>query len=95
MSRGRHRLPDPDPDTTSDPPLTTPRTERIVDTMTTTEHEHIDAVRDRIGTLFPDVPRSVIDDTIAAEHARFDGNSIRDFVPLFVERKARETLRSK
>ncbi len=75
--------------------MTTPRTERIVDTMTTTEHEHIDAVRDRIGTLFPDVPRSVIDDTIAAEHARFDGNSIRDFVPLFVERKARETLRSK
>ncbi len=60
--------------------------------MTTTEGEHIDAVRDRLGSLFPDVPRSVIDDAIAAEHARFEGNTIRDFVPLFVERKARETL---
>ena len=93
MSRGRHRL----PDTALDPQLTTPRTERIVETMTTstTEHEHIDAVRDRLGAQFPDVPRSVIDDTIAAEHARFEGNSIRDFVPLFVERKARKTLQAR
>ena len=93
MSRGRHRL--LEPDTTPDPPLASHSTERIVETMTTTEHEHIDAVRDRLGTLFPDVPRSVIDETIAAEHARFDGNSIRDFVPLFVERKARKALQSK
>ncbi|MDV6260074.1 three-helix bundle dimerization domain-containing protein [Rhodococcoides yunnanense] len=62
---------------------------------TTTEHEHIDAVRDRLSALFPDVSRSVIDETIAAEHARFEGNSIRDFVPLFVERKAREVLQAK
>ena len=38
--------------------------------------------------------RSVLDDTIAAEHARFEGNFTRDFVPLFVERKARETLQT-
>lgn len=63
--------------------------------MSATEHDHIDAVRDRLGTAFPDVPRPVIDDTIAAELARFDGRSIRDFVPLFVERKAREALLSK
>lgn len=74
--------------------LTSPLIERIVEIMTTTEHEHIDAVRDRLAALVPDVPRSVIADTIAAEHARFDGNSIRDFVPLFVERKARETLQT-
>lgn len=92
MSRGRHRL--PDSGTTPDTQLTTPRTERIVQKMTTTEHEHIDAVRDRLGAQFPDVPRPVIDDTIAAEHARFEGNSIRDFVPLFVERKARQALQA-
>ncbi len=93
MSRGKHRL----PDTAQDTLLTSPRTERIVETMTTTttEHEHIDAVRDRLGAQFPDVPRSVIDETIAAEHARFEGNSIRDFVPLFVERKARKALQAK
>lgn len=63
--------------------------------MATTEHDHIDAVRDRLGTAFPDVPRPVIDETIASELARFDDRSIRDFVPLFVERKARETLRNR
>lgn len=62
---------------------------------TTTEREHIDAVRERLGARFPDVPHSIIDDTIAAEHARFEGNSIRDFVPLFVERKARKALQPK
>ena len=62
--------------------------------MATTEHDHVDAVRDRLSTAFPDVPRPVIDATIETELARFDGRSIRDFVPLFVERKAREALRS-
>ncbi|MDZ7914890.1 MAG: hypothetical protein U5O16_24140 [Rhodococcus sp. (in: high G+C Gram-positive bacteria)] len=62
--------------------------------MTTTEHEHLDAVRDRLATLFPDLPRSVIDETIAAQYARFEGTTIRDFVPLFVERKARAALQA-
>ncbi|MDV8022199.1 three-helix bundle dimerization domain-containing protein [Rhodococcus sp. IEGM 1330] len=60
---------------------------------TATEHDHIDAVRDRLKSTFSDIPRPVIDETVASELARFDGRKIRDFVPLFVERKARETLR--
>ncbi|MCC8930983.1 hypothetical protein C5142_03350 [Rhodococcus sp. BGS-1C] len=61
--------------------------------MTTTEDDHIAAVRDRLGTAFPDVPRPVIEDAVSAEHARFEGRSIRDFVPLLVERNARASLR--
>ncbi|WP_415976664.1 three-helix bundle dimerization domain-containing protein [Rhodococcus sp. 077-4] len=63
--------------------------------MATTEHDHIDAVRDRLGTAFPQLPRPTIDETITSALAQFDGRSIRDFVPLLVERKAREMLRSK
>ncbi|MCC8930134.1 three-helix bundle dimerization domain-containing protein [Rhodococcus sp. I2R] len=62
--------------------------------MTTTEEHHIDAVRDRLDAAFPDVPRRVIEDAIAAELARFEGRRVRDFVPLLVERNARESIRS-
>ncbi|MGV8874495.1 MAG: three-helix bundle dimerization domain-containing protein [Rhodococcus sp. (in: high G+C Gram-positive bacteria)] len=60
--------------------------------MTTTESDHIDAVRDRLGTAFPDLSRPEIDNAVSVEHARFDGRSIRDFVPLFVERNAKASL---
>lgn len=59
---------------------------------TTTEQDHLVAVSDRLGTLFPDTPAAAIEQTVAAEHARFDGHKVRDFVPLLVERKARAAL---
>ena len=59
----------------------------------TTEADHIAAVKDRLAAAMPNVPASHIDAAVAEQHAHFEGRSIRDFVPLFVERRARERLR--
>ena len=60
---------------------------------TTNESEHLAAVQDRLSATLPEVSRHDIEQTVAAEYARFEGRSVRDFVPLFVERNAREALR--
>lgn len=60
--------------------------------MSTTEQDHLTAVSDRLGTLFPNTPADTIKAAVAAAHARFEGRSIRDFVPLLVERNARAAL---
>lgn len=62
--------------------------------MTTTENDHIAAVFERLGVEFPKVPRPVLEETITAELDRFQGRKIRDFVPLLVERNARESIRA-
>lgn len=54
------------------------------------EQRQIDQVVDRLTELFPYVPDHVISDTVDSAHHRFDGARIREFVPLFVERKCRE-----
>ncbi|OBG64745.1 MULTISPECIES: three-helix bundle dimerization domain-containing protein [unclassified Mycobacterium] len=44
---------------------------------------------------FPQVPAKVVDALIREEHARFTHSRIRDFVPLFVEKHAREQLKGR
>jgi len=45
-------------------------------------------------TEFPNTTRTMIMDCVAQARARFDGAPVRDFVPLFVLREARQQLRS-
>ncbi len=59
----------------------------------TTEADHLAAVKNRLAAAMPDVPAARIDAAVAEQYARFEGRTIRDFVPLFVERRAREHLR--
>lgn len=61
---------------------------------TTNESEHLAAVQDRLTAALPGVSRRDIERAVAAVYARFEGRSVRDFVPLFVERNARQALRS-
>ena len=61
---------------------------------TTNETEHLAAVQDRLTAALPGVNRQEIERAVAAEYARFEGRAVRDFVPLFVERNARQALRS-
>jgi hypothetical protein len=49
-------------------------------------------VAQRLHERFPAVPEDQIEQTVQAEYHRFDGSPIRDFVPIFVERNAREDL---
>lgn len=49
-------------------------------------------VAERLRGRFPDVPTDAVDEAVANFHSEFDGHPIRDFVPVLVERKARDHL---
>ncbi len=52
-------------------------------------------IQRRLLDEFPSVSPRVVDLLIRAEHARFQGSRIRDFIPLFVEKRARRDLRDR
>jgi hypothetical protein len=52
----------------------------------------IEQVVDRLATSYPEVSRDDIAQTVAIAHDRFQHSTIREFVPLFVERRARAEL---
>jgi hypothetical protein len=58
------------------------------------ERQALDHVSDRLSQSFADrlSPRQV-DETVHSVHHRFDGSPVREFVPVLVERIARDELR--
>jgi len=54
------------------------------------EHEPraIDEVVERIATKYPTLSRELIRDQVDVQLAAFDGSTVRDFVPILVERDA-------
>jgi len=58
----------------------------------TDEAHFVDDVVTRLMTRFPDLPPNAVRDTVNASWAEFTGRPIRDFVPVLVERTARERL---
>ena len=46
----------------------------------------------RLAGRYPTLPPDAINDVVHDLHARFDGARIREFVPLFVERRAHSAL---
>ena len=46
----------------------------------------------RLTTRFPDLPVETVQAAVDEARRRFDGAPIRDFVPVFVERAARDAL---
>ncbi|MDT2007037.1 hypothetical protein FXW78_25285 [Rhodococcus opacus] len=52
----------------------------------------MDQVIDRLDTRFPDLPRESIEQVVRSAHQHFATGKVRDFVPLLVERLAREKL---
>ena len=47
---------------------------------------------DRLRDVYPDLPADTVVTVVHQTHAKFDGHRVRDFVPLFVERGAKEEL---
>jgi hypothetical protein len=47
---------------------------------------------DRLRSAYPDVSADTVATVVHHTHAKFDGHRVRDFVPLFVERGAKEQL---
>jgi hypothetical protein len=57
------------------------------------EKQAINAVNERLGRSFADsYSQHTVADTVEQVHQRFAGKPIRDFVPVLVERYAREEL---
>lgn len=58
----------------------------------TAEDQGISRVIQQLSSRFPQVPVADIETLVADLRAEFDGRKIREFVPLFVERRARVLL---
>ena len=56
------------------------------------EWSAIEQLVDRLRNNYPHVPADTVATVVHHTHARFDGRPVRDFVPLFVERGAKEEL---
>lgn len=52
----------------------------------------IQQVVDRLTQSYPSMPPDTVMTVVHHNHARFDGRPVRDFVPLFAERGARQEL---
>lgn len=58
------------------------------------EDRAISEAAERLSKTFPGLSRDIIERAVTDSRTEFDGNPIRDFVPLFVERAAKNRLRS-
>ena len=67
----------------------------MVQTMQVSEETLLAEIQRRLIGEFPSVSPVVVDTLIRAEHARFEGSRIRDFIPLFVEKRARRDLKGR
>jgi hypothetical protein len=56
------------------------------------ERAQIDAVERRLAQKYPDLPHYHVVGVIQHVYARFNRSTVRDYVPLLVERRAREVL---
>jgi hypothetical protein len=59
----------------------------------TTEAEALSEMAIRLHERFPTAPTSTIEKVVRDYHSEFDGDPIRDFIPVLVERQAVERLR--
>ena len=58
------------------------------------ERRAIEELVDRLRAAYPDVPAETVDTAVQAATAELANHPIRDFVPVLVERGARERLRT-
>lgn len=52
----------------------------------------IEQVVDRLAVSYPDLPRDEVVHCVHAAYDRFANSTVREFVPLLVERRARAEL---
>lgn len=52
----------------------------------------INQIAERLTYNHPAVPPTTVSDVVRNIHATFDGNPVRDFIPLLVERHAKNEL---
>jgi len=55
------------------------------------ERQAVEQVTVRLSARFPNLPTTLVRTTVRDEHAKLDGR-VRDYVPVLVERAARQRL---
>ena len=55
------------------------------------ERHAVEEVAVRLSARFPKLPTALVSSTVRDEHAKLDGR-VRDYVPVLVERAARQQL---
>jgi len=58
------------------------------------ETQALAQVFERLAELFPDVPVTAVRLAVEREHRKLDGRPVRNYVPVLVERAARDALAS-
>lgn len=58
------------------------------------EERAISEAAERLMKLFPDLSPDTVERAVAESRPEFDGNPIREYIPLFVERAAKHRLRT-
>jgi hypothetical protein len=66
--------------------------EESIGVIESSEQTIIDQLVERLTQKYPAVPSEKVTDVVRTYYARFDGRPIWDYVPLFVERHARQQL---
>ena len=56
------------------------------------ERAQIDAVEHRLAQKYAELPHDRVSAVVQSVYARFNQSTVRDYVPLLVERRAREEL---
>jgi hypothetical protein len=59
---------------------------------TMSEDTRIAELVDRLKTTYPTVPADIVVEVVNDMRAAFHGSRIREYVPLFIERRARSAL---
>lgn len=75
------------------PPLAAPN--QVVhhgDMATEEELRHIATITEQLVKQHPEIPRATVEDEVRKAHQSFTDNPIRDFVPVFVERRVKDAL---
>lgn len=65
-----------------------------IDQRDDSEQRGVDEVIDRLGKKYPDVDRELIREIVTDEHGAFNGRPVRDFVPVLVEKRAKQRVKS-
>jgi len=63
-----------------------------IDTTAAHEFRELNEVVERLLQRYPDLQEQHVRSVVTKAHEKFAGNPIRDFVPVFVERSARDEL---
>jgi hypothetical protein len=56
------------------------------------EQQQIDQIADKLADKHAEVPTEAVAEVVEDAYRKFDGQPIRDFVPLLAERRAEEEL---